>query len=199
MEYNDLEKRILQLSKEFGSTHISSCLTTVNYLDFVYSTKLPRDKVVLSNGHSGLSLYVILEKYEKQDARALFKKHGTHPNRDIKDGIFVSTGSLGQGLPIALGMAMADTTRDVYCFTSDGEWAEGSMWEALTIASDNLVSNLIILVIANGFGGFREIDRDRLEWKIAAFVREKYPKVSFIRVENPEGYEGIQGHYKTIK
>src|SRR5512137_2607124 len=132
---NALEQRILDISKKKGLTHISSCLITVNYLDYIYATKLPQDKVVLSNGHAGLALYVILEKYEKKDAEKLYDKHGTHPNRDVKDGIWVSTGSLGQGLPIALGMALGDPKHDVYCVTSDGEWAEGSMWEALTIAA----------------------------------------------------------------
>jgi transketolase len=196
--FNDLEQRILSISKKKGLTHISSCLVTVNYLDYIYQTKMPGDKVVLSNGHAGLALYVVLEKYEGKNAEKLYDKHGTHPNRDLKDGIWCSTGSLGQGLPIALGMALSDPKHDVYCVTSDGEWAEGSMWESLTIAAENLVSNLIILVISNGFSGYKTVDQDRLEWKIAAFVREKYPKVSFIRVENPEGYEGLDGHYRKV-
>lgn len=193
-----LEERILEISKKKGLSHISSCLNTVGYLDMIYSSKDRDDIVVLSNGHAGLALYVVLEKHFGQNAEFLFDKHGVHPNRDLKDGIYCSTGSLGQGLPIALGMALASPKKTVFCITSDGEWAEGSMWEALTIASDNLVSNLVILTIANGFSAYKEVDRDRLEWKISAFVREKYPKVSFIRVENPEGFSGFQGHYKKL-
>lgn len=195
---NKLKQRILDISKKFGSTHISSCLNVVEYLEMVYSTKAHDDVVILSNGHAGLALYVILEKFKGKDAEVLFEKHGTHPNRDIKDGIVCSTGSLGQGLPIALGMALANKKRDVYCFTSDGEWAEGSMWEALSIAAEQMVNNLIILVISNGFSAYKEVDQDRLEWRIAGFVRERYPKVSFVRVQNPEGFEGIDGHYRKI-
>jgi transketolase len=194
----ELEERILSISKKKGLTHISSCLNAVNYLDMIYASKDKDDIVVLSCGHAGLALYTVLEKWEHKDAEKLYDKHGTHPNRDVKDGIYCSTGSLGQGLPIAVGMALADPKHIVYCVTSDGEWAEGSMWEVLTVAADKLLNNLVILVLANGFGGYKEIDRERLAWKIGAFVKENYPKVSFIKLENPKGFAGIEGHYKKI-
>jgi transketolase N-terminal domain/subunit len=70
------------------------------------------------------------------------------------------------------------------------------MWEALRIASDFRVANLTILVNANGFSAYKEVDLDRLEWQIGGFVKENCPKVAFFRTQNPVGYGGIQGHYK---
>lgn len=186
----------MEISKKKGLSHISSCVTSVQLIDDVYVFKKPNEPFILSNGHAGLALYCVLEKHEGKDAEKLYEKHGTHPNRDKKDGIWCSTGSLGQGLPIALGMALADRMREVYVLTSDGEWAEGSMWETLRIASDFRVANLTILVNANGFSAYKELDLDRLEWQIGGFVKENCPKVAFFRTQNPEGYEGLQGHYR---
>jgi transketolase len=191
----ELINRILQISKKYNLSHISSCVTSAQLIDDVYLFKKPNEPFILSNGHAGLALYCVLEKQEGKDAEKLYDKHGTHPNRDKKDGIWCSTGSLGQGLPIALGMALADRMREVYVLTSDGEWAEGSMWEALRIASDLRVANLTILINANGFSAYKEVDVDRLEWQIAGFVKENCPRVALFRTENPEGYEGLAGHY----
>jgi len=191
----ELTERILELSKKYGTSHISSCMTAAKLIDDIYAFKKPDEPFVLSNGHAGLALYCALEKYEGKDADKLFLKHGVHPNRDKKDGIWCSGGSLGHGLPIALGMALADRMRNVYCLTSDGEWAEGSMWEALRIASELMVSNLTILVNANGFSAYKALDLDRLEWQIAGFVKENCPRIAMFRTQNPEGFEGIAGHY----
>jgi glycosyltransferase involved in cell wall biosynthesis len=74
-------------------------------------------------------LYVANEKHFGLDAEKTFIRNGVHPNMEF--GIRVSTGSLGQGLPIALGMAMADRTKDIYCLISDGEASEGTIWDIL--------------------------------------------------------------------
>ena len=69
-----------------------------------------------------------------------------HPDRSLEKGIKVSTGSLGQGFPIALGMAIADPKRNIYCMISDGECAEGSIWESLRILVDQKVKNSEVFV-----------------------------------------------------
>jgi len=98
----------------------------------------------------------------------LFHKHGVHPNKDKEDGIDVSTGSLGMGLPIALGMALARED-NVYCTISDGECAEGSIWETLRIGAEQNATNLKVVVNANGWGAYRPVDRIDLMTKFAAF------------------------------
>ncbi len=192
----EVKEKIMELSKKYGLSHISSCITAADLLETIYQLKKYKEPCILSNGHAGVALYCILEKYEGKNAEELWKKHGTHPNLDPKNGIWCSSGSLGCGFPIALGMALSDRTKDVYCLTSDGEWAEGSMWETLRIAARLHVANLIVLVNANGFSAYQDVDADRLMWEIASFVRENCPKVSVIKTKNPEGYEGFAGHYK---
>lgn len=195
MELNEI---IYSISKKHNLSHISSCITAAKLIEDIYDLKKPKDIFVLSNGHAGLALYAVLQQHEGKDAEKLYLKHGTHPNRDLKDGIYCSTGSLGQGLPIALGMALSNRMRDVYCMVSDGEMCEGSVWEAIRIAGELMVTNLIIVVNANGFSALKELDLDRLEWQIGGFIKENAPRVAFFRTENPKGFENIQGHYKKL-
>ena len=164
-----MKERILQISKEEKLSHLGSNVSMVNILEAIYETKEPNEKFVLSNGHAGLSLYVALERYGGQDAVELLHKHGVHPSKDPEAGIDVSGGSLGQGLPIALGMALARKDRNVYCSISDGECAEGSIWEALRIGAEQNITNCKVVVNANGWGAYREVDRYNLISKFAAF------------------------------
>ena len=84
---NKLERRIIDISYKLKLSHISSCLMAVGIIDEIYKVKAKDDIFILSNGHAGLALYTILEKYEGHNAEKLTLKHGTHPNRDLKDGI----------------------------------------------------------------------------------------------------------------
>ena len=200
-----LRQRIIDISYQLGLTHIGSCVCSVDTIDKIYSTKKPEEKFILSNGHAGLALYVVLEKYKGIDAEYLYKKHGVHPNRDLANDIHCSTGSLGQGLPIAIGMALARKDRNIYCTISDGECAEGSIWESLTIAKEEKLNNLKIYLIMNGWAAYKKIDEDYLMKRIKAFgfpvkivktTAEQYPflkglEVHYCKIEK-EDYEKIR-------
>ena len=177
-------------------THISSCLQAADIIDSIYSLMKPKDKFVLSQGHAFLALAVVLEKRFGLDAEKLSKEHGTHPNRNVKEGIWVSTGSLGQGLAISVGMAMADKTRDGYVLSSDGEMAEGMSWEALRVAGEQKLENLRVAVISNGYGGYGKIDSTLLDTRLQMF----YPTL-MIRTNMfayPEFLQGYDGHYVKL-
>ncbi|MDD5415756.1 MAG: hypothetical protein PHE48_01980 [Candidatus Daviesbacteria bacterium] len=92
-------KRILEISYKHKLSHLGSCLSVVDLIDAVYRIKKTEEKFILSAGHGGVALYTVLEKYSNVDAEKLFKKHGVHPNRDKRNEIHCSTGSLGHGLP----------------------------------------------------------------------------------------------------
>ena len=193
---NQLEKRIIDLSYKHKLSHIGSCLSTVNCLNDIYKIKGKEEPFILSNGHAGLALYVILEKYGYSNAEYLLKKHGTHPNRCLKDGIWCTTGSLGMGLSVGVGMALADPGRNIYIFISDGECAEGSIWESLRIASDFKLKNLRIICIANGYSALGKIGLDYLDIRLNAF----YP-VLMARIDMtgyPVWLQGLEGHYHTM-
>jgi transketolase N-terminal domain/subunit len=193
---NSLERRIIDLSYEHKLTHIGSCLNAVNFIDHTYEVMRPEDKFVLSQGHAFLALAVVLEKHKGLDAAQLVKEHGTHPIRNTKEGIFVSTGSLGQGLTVAVGMALADRSRDIYVVSSDGEMAEGACWEALRIASEQKLENIKLAVIANGYAGYSKVDVDWLDTRLNSF----YPTL-VIRANlysYPEFLQGLKGHYTVL-
>jgi transketolase len=137
MNNKNLKKRILEISYKHNLSHLGSCLTAVDIIDEIYAIKKHNERFVLSSGHAGLALYVVIEKYTKGDdlgmvlginAEDIFNHHGVHPDRCSQCGLDASTGSLGQGLPIAVGMALADRSKNVYCLISDGECSEGSVW-----------------------------------------------------------------------
>jgi transketolase len=193
---SELEKRIIEISYSKKLSHLSSCLTSVGIIDNLYKVKKENEPFILSNGHAALALYVVLEKYYFLDAEKLYDKHGTHPNRDLKDKIYCSTGSLGQGLTVAVGMALADRNRNVYVLTSDGEMAEGSAWEALRIASDLRLENLRITVNANGYSAYGKADADLLDLRMQYFYPSLVMRTDMFKY--PDFLQGVNGHYQTL-
>lgn len=192
----ELKRRIIDISYKKKLSHIGSCLAVVDALDKIYSIKKKDEPFILSNGHAGLALYVILEKYEGQDAEKLFEKHGVHPNRDEKAGIWASTGSLGHGIGIAVGMALADRSRLVYTTISDGEAAEGSLWEALAIARKYQLENLRVTLIANGYGAYDKVDVEDLDIRINSFYPTMLIKTNVF--EYPDFFQGQAAHYHVM-
>jgi len=200
MDLKKLENRILEISKKYDLSHLSSCLTTLPILIDIFTKKTEEDHFVLSNGHAGLSLYVILEEIYGLNAEELFIKHGIHPNRDLDNKIEVSTGSLGSGILIACGLALGDKEHDVYVIVSDGECAEGSVWEALRFAWEQGLDNLKIYINANGFSAYDKIHLEYLKERIYAFnplvnfidTSEIYRKFDFFKGNFSDHYEKLK-------
>ena len=167
-DQKDLRRKILEISHKAHYSHLGSCLSSIDLIDAVYKHKRKDEIFVLSNGHAGIALYVVLEKHKILNIRDI-ESLNIHPDRNPNKGLHVSTGSLGQGLPVALGMALSDRKKTVYCMISDGECAEGSIWEAFRIASDLELENLAILVNANGWGAYDSINTQKLLKRIKAF------------------------------
>jgi len=183
-EQKVLRRKIITLINEVNTSHIGSALTAIDLIDGIYKQKKKDDIFVLSYGHAATAWYVVLEKQGLMKNPSL-KKLAVHPDRDIKSGIAVSAGSLGQGLPIAIGMALAEKKRKVYCLISDGECSEGSVWEALRLAADLKVINLIIILAANGYGAYDAINLVKLLKRIRSFGL----KVITIDGHNPKKIE----------
>ena len=189
-----IHDRIIDISKKHGLTHLGGCLTSADIIDQIYSVRQKDDPFILSCGHNALALYVVLEKYLGLDAEALCLKHGTHPNRDIADGIYCSTGSLGWGLVISLGMAMADRNKNVWCLISDGESFEGTIWECANVMHRYKVDNLKIHLNWNGWAAYHSVSRDFIER-----VKGIFPKI-IIHETSVEKYhlKGQSAHYVKI-
>lgn len=167
-EQKYFRRRIVQISYANQLSHLGSCLSAVDIIYAIYKTKKKDERFILSNGHAGIAFYVILEKYGLIDD-SMIKNLYIHPDRNPKIGIDVSTGSLGQGLPIALGMALANREKNVYCVLSDGESAEGSIWESFRVAIEQKLSNLKIVINANGWGAYTSISLPFLVNRIKGF------------------------------
>jgi transketolase len=188
-----LEKRILTISHKHKLSHIGSCLIANGPIESIYKVKKPDEPFILSAGHAALALYCNLEQWGFGDAEKLYKKHGTHPNRDMKDGIWASTGSLGHGVGIGVGMAIANRKRLVYILMTDGECSEGSVWEALRVASDLKLENIRLAVVCNGYGAYGKIDVDLLEQRLLMFYPCIVIKANLFNY--PDWLQGQQGHY----
>jgi len=164
-------KRLLQMHYESGVGHIGGNLSCLDALLLLYHEQIQTDdRFILSKGHAAGALYIALWSLGKISDEELktFHKDNTrlsgHPPAKGIDDILFATGSLGHGLSLAAGTALskkiADKGGHVYCLTSDGEWQEGSTWEALIFAAHHQLENLTVLVDCNGlqgFGGTKEI------------------------------------------
>jgi transketolase N-terminal domain/subunit len=194
---NDLERRIIDISYKEKIGHLSSNLNAVNIIEEIYQTKRPEDQFILSSGHAALAWYVVLEKYQGQDAEELFHRLGVHPHRDPKSGIGVSTGSLGMGITVAVGYALADPDRDVYCLLSDGECGEGAVWEALRFIYERGITNLHVYVNVNGMIAYDMIDRGYIERRLLAFL----PWIRIRHTQPPQWpwAQGVLTHYYVLK
>ena len=196
MQNKDLKRRIIEISYKYAKYHIGSCLSAVDIIEEIYNLKRKEEKFILSEGHAAIALYCVLEKHEKRNPEYLLKKHGIHPGRDEKNGIYCTTGSLGQGLPIALGMAIANRTKNVYCLISDGETAEGSVWETLRIKTDNKIDNLKIYINLNGYGAYGAIDFTKLTKRLRVFCPDI--KIRRTNVEQLPFLKGQDAHYHVM-
>lgn len=172
LEQKRTRLRILELSYSSNFSHIGSCLSAVDLIDAVYKTKKTQEKFILSNGHAGIALYAILEKNKLIKSKQITANLNIHPDRNLNLGIHVSSGSLGQGLPIALGIALTDKKANVYCMISDGECMEGSIWETLRLVSDKKINNLKIILNSNGWGAYDPINTSILIKRLKGFGLE---------------------------
>jgi len=162
-----LRKRILAISQTVTAVHIAPSFSCLELVDTVYHGLMRRtgdaakdDTFILSKGHGALAQYVVLEELGVIPHEWLdhFSRPGwplaTHPDFGTP-GIEASTGSLGHGLGLAVGMAYADLRdareRDIYVVMSDGELMEGAVWEALMVAPSFGLTRIVALVDLNDF------------------------------------------------
>jgi transketolase len=193
----DLKKRIIEIAYKHKLGHLGSYLSALKIIDSIYQKMNKDDIFILSSGHAALALYVCLEKYRGQDAEALFLKHGGHPHWDEEAGIFCSTGSLGLGITIALGRAVANPNRKVYVLISDGEAAEGSVWESLKTIVEQNITNIEVHANINGYAAYREVDINYLSNRLKVF----FPNINihYTSVEHFPFLKELNAHYHVMK
>jgi transketolase len=187
---HQVRRHVLEQSRRAHVGHIGSSLAISDVVALLYDRLLKgqdpddpdRDRVVLSKGHAALALYAALHLAGHISAADLNSYCGddsllgVHPEHALK-GVDFSTGSLGQGLSIAAGAALAarmqGSRRRVFAIVSDAECNEGSIWEAVMFAAHHKLANLIAIVDINAqqaFGYTRDVlDLEPLAEKWSAF------------------------------
>lgn len=176
------------MSAKSNEGHIPSALSILDLLWVLYDRVLnitpetvnnhDRDIFILSKGHASLGLYAVLAKKgfissESLDDFCKFKSDlGGHPDRTKISGVEASTGSLGHGLPIAVGVALGSKIKKqknkVYVIVGDGECNEGTIWESAFLASNHKLNNLCCIVDYN-HSGDRALKLGNLEEKFKSF------------------------------
>jgi transketolase len=164
---NRIRRRVLELSYVAHVGHVGSCLSVADLLAAVYTAPWfvcepdsgNRDRFVLGKGHAGLALFAALESVGCLPEGHLDSfcsdgsEFGVHPERGVR-GVDFSTGSLGHGLGLAVGAALAariqQSGRRVVALLSDAECNAGSTWEAANFAGQHRLSNLLAIIDVNG-------------------------------------------------
>jgi len=167
-----LRRDSLKLFAEKGEAHVGGSFSIIEILIYLYYYKIrSNDKFILSKSHASYPMCLILRDLGfKNDIT-------THLELDVENGIYATTGSLGHGLPISVGYAIADHLNKLdnltYVLISDGECQEGTTWESLLIINKFKLQNLIIIVDYNKIQALEFIENvlplDNLIDKFKAF------------------------------
>jgi len=164
----EIRHNILNASRVSGHGHIPTSFSIIEMICAVYDTmrhdpKNPhwpeRDIFILSKGHGALGFYAALAHYgyipadELKTFGAFQSRLGCHPDRFKVPGAELSTGSLGHGIAVAVGMALAfrlqNSPRRVFTVIGDGESNEGTVWEAVAVATHLKLTNLTVMLDHN--------------------------------------------------
>jgi transketolase len=151
-----LRGEILNILMRSGKGHVGGALSCVEILISLYYGGLIAgdNKFILSKGHVSIALYPILHDLgyiSDEDYKGCYMNGnvlGGHPDINI-NGIEFDTGSLGHGLGVACGMAIANKNRDVYVLMGDGECNEGSVWESVLFAAKHKLNNIVLIIDKN--------------------------------------------------
>ncbi len=183
---NNLIKKIVDIATIKKEGHIPSSLSILDIMYILYDkildvnsikeNRIDRDRFILSKGHASLGLYVILDHFKllKDDINTfcdLDSKLGGHPTDKIF-GVESSTGSLGHGLPIGVGLALAYKIKKyknkIYVIVGDGEANEGTIWESALLAKHHNLNNLCCIIDFN-HSTDRAVDLGELSNKFLTF------------------------------
>lgn len=185
---NENRKRIINMIYKAKSGHVGGSLSIIDVLTAIYELDVnfdenPRSKVVLSKGHTVPAQYAVLNskgKIKDEEMNTLRKMDSRlqgHPYTVDIPEVDCTTGLLGQGLSIAVGMAIAKKNNNdnhhVYAIVGDGEMQEGQIWEAMLQAAHYKLNNLILIIDYNKLSSYDEVNKsmnlEPLKAKVEAF------------------------------
>jgi len=215
----ELRIKLLDLSLEQKETHLGGELSEIEILVSLYDVVMNKeDKFILSKGHCCHPLQILLKE------KGYNPKITSHPDIDIENGIYCTTGSLGHGLPIGAGMALARKLQkkegSIYVLMGDGECQEGTTWETIPLSVKYKLDNLTLIIdnnqlqaleavnnvspmnlkkIFESFGcHVQEVDGHNFSELIPAFNKKTYekPRVIIANTVKGKGVSFIEGDPK---
>ena len=213
---NDIRIGVLEQVYEAQSGHPGGSLSCADILAVLYFNQMnidpkqpnspSRDRFILSKGHCSPALYATLARkgyFDKELLKSFRKVESNlqgHPDMNKVPGVDMTTGSLGQGLSVAVGMAIGSKMEHagcrVYCLVGDGEIEEGQIWEAAMSASKNKLDNLCVIVDHNGL----QIDGKVEEVAGLVDIKEKFASFGFYTVElNGHDIEGLVQAFDMVR
>ena len=202
---NAMRKDIIEMIHEAGSGHPGGSLSCTDILAALYFGDVmtydpahpasdARDRFILAKGHAAPALYAALAeagfflKDELKTLRKLGSRLQGHPDSKLLPGVEVSTGSLGQGLSVAAGLAaglrLKGGDQKVYTVLGDGECEEGQVWEAANFAAAEALGNLVAIVDSNGL----QIDGQLCDVCSAGELDEKFAAFGW-EVHHVDGHD----------
>ncbi len=209
-----IRRKCVEIVSVSKASHIGSMLSMTDLLVYLFYEEMnftkqnyrlaSRDRFVLSKGHASLALYTILQdkKIIGLDKLASYCANNGclmgHLDKKV-EGVDVSTGSLGHGLSMSAGLALAykmdKSDNKVYCLVGDGECDEGSIWEALIFISNHDLHNLVIIVDANKLQGYDFNENIFQESKLIGML--KNTGINFYEIDGHD-FSEIRKTFKKI-
>lgn len=207
LDSNKIREKTIELSCKTGAGHLAPSLSCVEILTILFKDFLKynqnnakdenRDRLIFSKGHGAYSYYIILNElgFLPDNELNTFYNGASIKGcltKDLDYMIEASTGSLGHGLPIAVGMAqsfkMQNKNNKVVCIVGDGEMQEGSNFEALSLAYRFKLDNLLLIIDANNLQAMNKV-------KDVGLDNERLSKVLNAYTDN---FSKIDGHNETL-
>ena len=211
-----IRKNVIDMIYKASSGHPGGALSIVDILTYLYFEEMNvdvqnpklenRDRLVLSKGHACAALYAVLSEkgFFSKDELSKFRKIDSilqgHPDMKYIPGVDMSSGSLGQGISAAIGMALAGKMdkRDyrVYCIVGDGEIEEGEVWESAMSASHYNLDNFCLIVDNNNL----QIDGEISKVMNSYPINEKFKAFGFNVIDiDGHNFNEIDNAFKMAK
>lgn len=203
MDYQEIKKSVLNNSYITKACHIGSALSCIRIMCDIFNILEERDVFIFGKASGVATYYSILSEkgYFPENKIAYYLKNYPLVSKEVP-GVIWSGGSVGHGLSVACGLALADRTRDVYVLLSDGECQEGSTYEACLFARQHYLNNLYVIVDNNGI---QACDKtcDVLDLSTAfEFMKATLPNCEIVQTIKGEGVDFMENaigwHYWNL-
>jgi transketolase len=194
-----MRKSIVETLHQQGGGHYGGSLSVADAVLVLYRRCLridpnqprhpERDRLILSKGHAAMALFSMLNRLgitrdTPMDFESVNEEILSHPDMTCWPGIDFSTGSLGQGLSVGLGMAVAAPASTIWVILGDGECQEGQIWEAAMFAARLNIGNLKVIVDCNGFQEFgQQYSPYKTDHRPVPLLAEKWSSFGWFVIE----------------